>query len=122
MDEFGPHRRQRTASLVDPRQCRAYCRAALAHEEEAGLARLELADVLIAKGELDEAAALLAEHDAAAPGGVPALAARAIEVVLRHARGDPDGELVERTRSAYRASGFGWQRYLNRLEKPGTTS
>ncbi|MEV6333262.1 BTAD domain-containing putative transcriptional regulator [Nocardia vinacea] len=100
----------------------SYCRAALAHEEEAGLARLELADVLIAKGELDEAAALLAEHDAAAPGGVPALAARAIEVALRHARGDPDGELVERTRSAYRTSGFGWQRYLNRLEKPGTTS
>ncbi|MFI7671845.1 BTAD domain-containing putative transcriptional regulator [Nocardia sp. NPDC049526] len=100
----------------------SYCRAALAHEEEAGLARLELADVLIAKGELDEAAALLAEHDAAAPGGVPALAARAIEVALRHAQGDPDGELVERTRSAYRTSGFGWQRYLNRLEKPGTTS
>ncbi|WP_157187339.1 AfsR/SARP family transcriptional regulator [Nocardia vinacea] len=100
----------------------SYCRAALAHEEEAGLARLELADVLIAKGELDEAAALLAEHDAAAPGGVPALAARAIEVALRHAQGDPDGELVERTRSVYRTSGFGWQRYLNRLEKPGTTS
>lgn len=100
----------------------SYCRAALAHEEEAGLARLELADVLIAKGELDEAAALLAEHDAAAPAGVPALAARAIEVALRHAKGDPDGELVERTRSAYRTSGFGWQRYLSRLEKPGTTS
>ncbi|MEV2219117.1 BTAD domain-containing putative transcriptional regulator [Nocardia vinacea] len=100
----------------------SYCRAALAHEEEAGLARLELADVLIAKGELDEAAAWLAEHDAAAPGGVPALAARAIEVALRHAQGDQDGELVERTRSAYRTSGFGWQRYLNRLEKPGTTS
>ncbi|WP_433524775.1 AfsR/SARP family transcriptional regulator [Nocardia pseudovaccinii] len=100
----------------------SYCRSALAHEEEAGLARLELADVLIAKGEFDEAAGLLAEHDAAAPGGVPALAARAIEVALRHVRGDPDGELVERTRSAYQTSGFGWQRYLNRLEKPGTTS
>ncbi len=100
----------------------SYCRSALAHEEEAGLARLELADVLIAKGELDEAAALLADHDAAAPGGVPALAARAIEIALRQARGDSDEELVERTRSAYRTSGFGWQRYLNRLEESGTTS
>ncbi|MEV5838402.1 BTAD domain-containing putative transcriptional regulator [Nocardia sp. NPDC052112] len=100
----------------------SYCRTALDHEEEAGLARLELADVLIAKGELEEAAALLAEHDTAAPGGVPALAARAIEVALRHARGDSDPESVERIRSAYRTSGFGWQRYLNRLEKPGSTS
>ncbi|WP_433758867.1 BTAD domain-containing putative transcriptional regulator [Nocardia sp. CA-135398] len=100
----------------------SYCRSALAHEEEAGLARLDLADVLIAKGELDEAAALLAEHDAADPGGVPALAGRAIEIALRRARGDSDGDMVERARSAYRTTGFGWQRYMNRLEKPGSTS
>ncbi|WP_433731328.1 ATP-binding protein [Nocardia sp. CA-129566] len=101
----------------------SYCRAALAHEDEAGLARLELADVLIAKGELDEAAGLLAEYDAAAPGGVPGLAARAIEATLRHAQGRP--QQVERIRAEYQSAGFGWQRYvarLERLEKPGSSS
>ncbi|WP_433199029.1 BTAD domain-containing putative transcriptional regulator [Nocardia sp. CA-107356] len=100
-----------------------YCRAALAHEDEAGLARLELADVLIAKGELDEAAALLAEHDAAAVGGVPGLAARAIEAALRHVQGRP--HRIERIRADYQTAGFGWQRYVARLEeleKPGSTS
>lgn len=101
----------------------SYCRAALAHEDEAGLARLELADVLIAKGELDEAAALLAEYDAAALGGVPGLAARAIGATLRHAQGRP--QQVERIRAEYQSAGFGWQRYvarLEQLEKPGGSS
>ncbi|WP_330250434.1 hypothetical protein OG874_29920 [Nocardia sp. NBC_00565] len=94
----------------------SYCRAALAHEDEAGLARLELADVLIAKGELDAAETLLAEHDAAAPCGVPMLAARAISATLRHARGELPPESVERARSEFRSSGFGWRRYTARLD------
>ncbi|MFD6161692.1 BTAD domain-containing putative transcriptional regulator [Nocardia sp. NPDC060256] len=103
----------------------SYCRAALGHEEDAtGLARIDLADVLLAKGETAAARQLLDEFFAAAPGGVPLLAARAVSVTLRHAEGDEDGAraLLEQVRAEFAAAGFGWHRYTDRLVTPGRTA
>lgn len=103
----------------------SYCRAALGHEEDAtGLARIDLADVLLAKGETAAARQLLDEFFAAAPGGVPLLAARAVSVTLRHAEGDDAGarSLLEQVRAEFAAAGFGWHRYTDRLVTPGLTA
>ncbi|MEU7140635.1 BTAD domain-containing putative transcriptional regulator [Nocardia sp. NPDC046473] len=103
----------------------SYCRAALGHEEDAtGLARIDLADVLLAKGETTAAGELLDEFFAASPGGVPLLAARAVSVTLRHAEGDEDGArvLLEQVRAEFAAAGFGWHRYTDRLITPGRTA
>ncbi|WP_433659426.1 tetratricopeptide repeat protein [Nocardia sp. CA-128927] len=100
----------------------SYCRAALGQEEDAtGLARIDLADVLLAKGETADARVLLDEFFAAAPGGVPLLAARAVSVTLRRAEGDDAGarSLLEQVRAEFTAAGFGWQRYTDRLVTPG---
>ncbi|WP_170160070.1 AfsR/SARP family transcriptional regulator [Nocardia tenerifensis] len=99
----------------------SYCRAALAHEEDAaGLARVDLADVLLAKGETAAARRLLDEFFAAAPGGVALLAARAVSVTLRQAEGDAAGArtLLEQIRAEAAAAGFGWRRYTQRLVMP----
>ncbi|WP_041563128.1 AfsR/SARP family transcriptional regulator [Nocardia brasiliensis] len=96
----------------------SYCRAALAHEEEpTGFARIDLADVLLAKGEPAAARALLDEFMAAAPAGVPLLAARAVTVTLRQAEGDHAGAraLGAELRAEFAAAGFGWRRYADRL-------
>lgn len=103
----------------------SYCRAALAHEEDAtGLARIDLADVLLAKGDIAAARQLLDEFFAAAPGGVPLLAARAISVPLLRAEGDAAGAraLLEQVRAEFAAAGFGWQRYTDRLLTPGLSA
>ncbi|MFI6040133.1 BTAD domain-containing putative transcriptional regulator [Nocardia sp. NPDC051321] len=100
----------------------SYCRAALGHEEDAtGLARIDLADVLLAKGEIAAARLLLDEFFATAPGGVPLLAARAVAVTLRHAEGDDAGarSLLEQVRAEFAVAGFGWHRYTDRLVRPG---
>ncbi|WP_405160617.1 hypothetical protein OG203_30035 [Nocardia sp. NBC_01499] len=103
----------------------SYCRAALAHEEDAtGLARVDLADVLLAKGDTAAARVLLDEFFAAAPGGVPLLAARAVSVTLRHAEGDDAGarSLLDGVRAECAAAGFGWRRYTDRLVRPGLSA
>ncbi|MFE9578636.1 BTAD domain-containing putative transcriptional regulator [Nocardia sp. NPDC006044] len=109
-----------TAGSLDAAE--SYCRAALAHEEDAtGLARIDLADVLLAQGDTAAARQLLDEFFAAAPGGVPLLAARAISVTLLRAEGDDAGAraLLEQVRAEFAAAGFGWQRYTDRLVDPG---
>ncbi|MFI9401465.1 AfsR/SARP family transcriptional regulator [Nocardia sp. NPDC052316] len=102
----------------------SYCRAALGHEADAtGLARVDLADVLLAKGEFSAVRTLLDEVFAAAPGGVPLLAARAVAVSLLFAEGDDAGawSLLAEVRGECAAAGFGWQRYTDRLFPPGCT-
>ncbi len=99
----------------------SYCRAALAHEEDAtGFARVDLADVLLAKGEPAAARALLDEFMATAPAGVPLLAARAVTVTVRQAEGDHAGARALRAelRAEFAAAGFGWHRYADRLSGP----
>ncbi|MFG1797834.1 BTAD domain-containing putative transcriptional regulator [Nocardia sp. NPDC049149] len=96
----------------------SYCRAALAHEEEAaGLARVDLADVLIAKGETAAARTLLDEFYAAGIGGVPLLAARVLSAVLLHAEGDRASAQAQRAdvTAEFATTGFGWRRYTDRL-------
>ncbi|WP_431919269.1 BTAD domain-containing putative transcriptional regulator [Nonomuraea jabiensis] len=89
----------------------------------AGMAHIDLADVLIRRGVLDEAAALLDEvYAESAEHSTPWLAARAVSAALALARRDRRraGELVEATAAAYAASGFGWPRYAARLEEVRT--
>ncbi|MFG2185639.1 BTAD domain-containing putative transcriptional regulator [Nocardia iowensis] len=95
----------------------SYCRAALGQEEDAtGLARIDLADVLIAKGETAAARTLLDEVFASSTGGVPLLAARAVSVALLRAEGDEKAQsLQEEVRAEFAAAGFGWRRYTDRL-------
>ncbi|SDM36585.1 AfsR/SARP family transcriptional regulator [Nonomuraea jiangxiensis] len=84
----------------------------------AGMAHIDLADLLILRGELDEAAALLDEvYAEAAEHSIPWLAARAVSAALALAAGDRQraGKLAEATASAYADSGFGWPRYAARL-------
>ncbi|MFC9439032.1 BTAD domain-containing putative transcriptional regulator [Nocardia sp. NPDC057030] len=109
-----------TAGSLDAAE--SYCRAALAHEEDAtGLARIDLADVLLAQGDAAAARQLLDEFFAAEPGGVPLLAARAISVSLLRAEGDEAGAraLLEQVRAEVAVAGFGWQRYTDRLVDSG---
>ncbi|GAA3648110.1 hypothetical protein GCM10022224_008550 [Nonomuraea antimicrobica] len=87
------------------------------------MAHVDLADVLIRRGELSEAAALLAEVYADTPEhSTPWLAARSVSAALALAEGDAGraAELAESTASAYAASGFGWPRYAARLAEVGT--
>ncbi|QIS15853.1 tetratricopeptide repeat protein [Nocardia arthritidis] len=97
----------------------SYCRAAYAHEGDAsGMARVELADVLIAKGELDEAQRLLTEFVAEAKG-IPLLAAHTVRVTLLRARGAVAAadELAAQLRTECATTGFGWRRYVDRLTR-----
>ncbi|MDX3107308.1 AfsR/SARP family transcriptional regulator, partial [Nonomuraea angiospora] len=84
----------------------------------ASMAHIDLADVLIRRGELDEAAALLDEvYAESAEHSTPWLAARAVSAALALAGRDRRraGELAAATATAYAASGFGWPRYAARL-------
>jgi predicted ATPase/DNA-binding SARP family transcriptional activator len=86
----------------------------------ASMAHIDLADVLIRRGELGEAAALLDEvYAESAEHSTPWLAARAVSAALALAGRDRRraGELAEATAAAYAASGFGWPRYTARLEE-----
>jgi len=83
------------------------------------MAHIDLADVLILEGELDEAASLLDAVFAEAPEhSTPWLAARAVAAALALAQGDlPQARtLVTQTTTAYTTSGFAWPRYTTRLE------
>ncbi|WP_157247192.1 ATP-binding protein [Nonomuraea typhae] len=100
----------------------SHLRAALAYAEEdgtgAGMAHIDLADVLILRGATDEAATLLAAVYAEAPeGSTPWLAAEAVSAALALARGERDTALglAEAATGRYAASGFGWPRYAGRL-------
>ncbi|MFI6908651.1 AfsR/SARP family transcriptional regulator [Nonomuraea sp. NPDC050394] len=106
----------------DTGAAQAHLRAALAYAAEDGtgasMAHIDLADVLILRGDLDEAGSLLRAVYADAPeGSTPWLAARAVSAALTLASGDRAGagDLAEATASAYAASGFGWPRYTARL-------
>ncbi|MGW0196120.1 AfsR/SARP family transcriptional regulator [Nonomuraea sp. NPDC003201] len=86
----------------------------------ASMAHIDLADVLIRREELGEAAALLDEvYAESAEHSTPWLAARAVSAALAFAGRDRRraGELAEATAAAYTASGFGWPRYAARLEE-----
>jgi predicted ATPase/DNA-binding SARP family transcriptional activator len=97
----------------------AHCRTALAYTESgASMAHIDLADVLVGKGELAEARTLLdIVYADTPPGGVPWLAARAVSAALMLAEGDVEAArtLTEEITQMYRASGFGWPRYAERL-------
>jgi ATP/maltotriose-dependent transcriptional regulator MalT len=101
----------------------AHCRTALAYTESgASMAHIDLADVLVAKGELAEARALLdTVYEDTPPGGVPWLAARAVSAALTLAEGDVESAraLADELTERYRASGFGWPRYAERLRAVG---
>jgi hypothetical protein len=83
------------------------------------MAHIDLADVLILEGELDEAASLLDAIFAEAPEhSTPWLAARAVAAALALAQGDiPRATtLVTQTTADYTTSGFAWPRYTTRLK------
>jgi predicted ATPase/DNA-binding SARP family transcriptional activator len=91
---------------------------ALADDSGVSHAYIDLADVLVRQGELDEAAALLDAVFAEAPAHSTSwLAARAIAAGLALAQGDRPRAtaLVNDTTIAYTRTGFGWPRYATRL-------
>ncbi len=84
------------------------------------LVDVDLAGVLITRGDaaaLDEAAALL--EAAMSQGALVALASSAIAPALAMARGDVAAarRLVARAERDHAASGFGWKRYIRRLDE-----
>lgn len=82
------------------------------------MAHVDLADVLILEGELDEAATLLDAVFVDAPANsTPWLAARAVAAALALAQGDltEARTLVAETTADYASSGFAWPRYATRL-------
>ncbi|NEA34765.1 BTAD domain-containing putative transcriptional regulator [Streptomyces sp. SID13031] len=84
------------------------------------MAHIDLADVLILEGELDEAAALLdAVFEEAPANSTPWLAARAVATALAQAQGDlPRAQtLLTETTTAHTTSGFAWPRYTTRLDQ-----
>jgi predicted ATPase len=91
---------------------------AVADNTGATMAHVDLADVLILEGELEEAAGLLsAVFEEASTNSTPWLAARAVSAALSLALGDlvQARTLVTETASAYKTSGFAWPRYTLRL-------
>ncbi|TDD85935.1 BTAD domain-containing putative transcriptional regulator [Actinomadura rubrisoli] len=97
-------------------------RAALAHAEESsdgpGMAHIDLADVLVRRGALDEAAGLLkAVYAQTTEHSTPWLAARTVSAALFLARGEHEAarEVAETAAAAHEAGGFGWRRYVERL-------
>ncbi|KAA8887031.1 AfsR/SARP family transcriptional regulator [Nocardia colli] len=96
-----------------------HCRAAQSYlGNEIGTADVDLADVLIRKGELVTAKAVLDNvYAQVVPGGIAWLAARPISAALAAAHGDWEtaAVLVGQTTGQYARSGFGWQRYVDRL-------
>ncbi|MFI6042446.1 BTAD domain-containing putative transcriptional regulator [Nocardia sp. NPDC051321] len=96
-----------------------HCRAAqscLSHE--ISTADIDLADVLLRKGELSAAKALLNNvYEHVVPSGMLWLAARPVSAALAVALGDREAAavLVGQTTGQYARSGFGWPRYVDRL-------
>jgi tetratricopeptide (TPR) repeat protein len=91
---------------------------AIADGTGANLGYIDLADVLIQQGELDEAATLLeAVFDEAPARSTIWMAARAVAAALALARGDLPlaGSLVTQTTADHKVSGFAWPRYATRL-------
>ncbi|MFB6724327.1 BTAD domain-containing putative transcriptional regulator [Kribbella sp. NPDC056345] len=91
---------------------------ALADDSGVSHAYIDLADVLVRQGELDEAAALLDAVFAEAPAQSTSwLAARAVAAALALAQGDRPRttQLVNETSLAYTRTGFAWPRYATRL-------
>lgn len=100
-------------------QAEAHCRAALADGDSGvGMASVDLADVLVLRGRLDEARKLLDEvYAAVAERGTTWLAARPVSAALALAAGDVATAhvLVAETYADHGAAGFGWPRYAERL-------
>jgi predicted ATPase/DNA-binding SARP family transcriptional activator len=91
-----------------------------ASSEGPGLAAVDLADVLILRGALDEAGDLLdSVYAEAVEGSTAWLAARTVSTALAAARGEDDWarELAAATVAAHAAAGFGWRRYAVRLRE-----
>ncbi|MCM6776737.1 hypothetical protein NDR87_22355 [Nocardia sp. CDC159] len=97
-----------------------HCRTAQAClGDDISMADIDLADVLLAKGEMPAARSLLERvYAEAPPGGTQWLAARAISAVLAAADGDRARarHLVDEVGRDYARSGFGWVRYTARLQ------
>jgi len=98
-----------------------YLRAAVEYAvaDDSGVthASIDLADLLIRPGELDEATALLDAVFAETPEHSTSwLAARAVATALAPAHGDRDraGAVVAETGVAYTRTGFAWPRYATR--------
>ncbi|TDW14215.1 ATP-binding protein [Kribbella kalugense] len=97
---------------------RAAVEYAVADDSGTTHAHLDLADVLIRQGEVNEAATLLdAVFAETAEHGTSWLAARAVAAALALAQGERDRAttLVTETTTAYTRTGFAWPRYLARL-------
>ncbi|MFI9508562.1 ATP-binding protein [Nocardia sp. NPDC052566] len=96
-----------------------HCRTAQSFMDgEIGTADIDLADVLIARGQPAEAHTLLRRVYAdTEPGRSTWLAARPISAALAYAEGDIElaQALARGTRAAYADTGFGWSRYVRRL-------
>ncbi len=97
-----------------------HCRTAQAClGADISMADIDLADILIAKGEVDSARAQLERvYAETPPGGTQWLAARAISAALAAADGDRTAarELVDTVARDHAESGFGWARYTTRLQ------
>lgn len=98
---------------------RAAVEYAIADDSGVTHAYIDLADLLVLQGELDEAASLLDAVFAEAPDHSTSwLAARAIAAALALAQGNRDHAttLVTETTKAYTQTGFAWPRYTTRLD------
>ncbi|MFE9577480.1 BTAD domain-containing putative transcriptional regulator [Nocardia sp. NPDC006044] len=108
------------AAAGDLDAAEVHCRTALSRMgEEIGTADIDLADVLIERGALAEARELLDRVlDDSAPGQTTWLAALPVSAALAWAEGDfaAAATLVDETTAAHAASGFGWPRYVDRLD------
>ncbi|PXX56349.1 putative ATPase [Nocardia tenerifensis] len=107
------------AAAADLDAAEVHCRTALTYMgDEIGTAEIDLADVLIERGELAEARALLDRvFGDSAHGQTTRLAAMPVSAALACAEGDfaASARIVEETTAAHAASGFGWPRYVERL-------
>lgn len=101
-------------------EAEAHARAALGYADPPTMAHVELANVLIGKGELTEAAELIDGIDTIEPDrGTTWLAAQPSAAALALALGHPEQArmLVARTTVEYAERGFAWPRYLQRLRQ-----
>lgn len=99
-------------------EAEAHARAALDYADAPAMAHVELANVLIDKGELQAAAELLDVVDTVEQDrGTTWLAAQPTAAALALALGHPvqARELVAHTAAEYVERGFAWPRYLKRL-------
>ncbi|WP_410792981.1 ATP-binding protein [Kribbella sp. C-35] len=98
---------------------RAAVEYAIADDSGVTHAYIDLADLLVLQGELDEAASLLDAVFAETPEHSTSwLAARAVASTLALAQGNRDQAttLVTETTTAYTRTGFAWPRYTTRLD------